>query len=153
MLVRQVLPLLLTFAINKEPIVGRTRFQKMIFLLLQHARFFKNRYDFNPHDYGPYSQELQDDIDYLIVENYLSEEKRTIDEGKIRYEYSITREGSSLLKSIMSDSKLDKKYQFTRVLEISDKIKNKVNHQDLHSLLSDIYQEYPEYAKYSKFQF
>lgn len=153
MLVRTVLPLMLTFVNNKEPIGGRTRFQKMVFLLSQHARFFKNKYDFIPHDYGPYSQELQNDIDYLIKEGFLTEDRRTIEGGKIKYEYSITTKGESFVNGILSNKKLNKKFQFSLVSKLSDEIKNELNHQDLYSLLSEIYQEYPEYAKYSKLQY
>lgn len=153
MLVRTVLPLILTFVNNTEPIGGRTRFQKMVFLLSQHARFFKNKYDFIPHDYGPYSKELQNDIDYLIKEGFLTEDRITIEDGKIKYEYSITAKGESFVNDVLSNEKLDKKFQFSRVLELSDEVKNELNHQDLYSLLSKIYQEYPEYAKYSKLQY
>ena len=144
---------MLSFANNADPIGGRTRFQKMIFLLSQHAKFFKNKYDFDPHDYGPYSQELQDDIDNLIREKFLTEERRTIEGGKIRYEYSITDKGESLVNRVLSNEHFEKKFRFSKILELSNEIKNDLNHADLYLLLSEIYEKYPEYAKYSKFQY
>ena len=152
MLVRTTLPLLLTFANDGEPIEGRTRFQKMIFLLLERAKFFTNRYDFAPHDYGPYSQELQSDIDYLIKEGYVIEERKTREEGKIKYAYSITKNGTAFANRILSNEQLNK-FQFSKILELSNEVKDKINHKDLFLLLSEIYDKYPEYAKHSKFRY
>lgn len=153
MLVRTTLPLMITFANDGEPIEGRTRFQKMIFLLLMRAEFFKNRYDFEPHDYGPYSKELQSDIDHLIKEGYVSEKRKTREEGKIKYAYSITKEGAAFVNHIISDEGLNRKFQFSNILELSNKVKGELNHKDLSLLLYEIYDEYPKYAKYSKFQY
>ena len=152
MLVRTTLPLLLTFANGGEPIEGRTRFQKMIFLLLERAKFFTNRYDFTPHDYGPYSQELQSDIDHLIREGYVAEDRKTREEGKIKYAYSITKNGTAFVNHILSDEQLNK-FQFSKILELSNEVKDEINHKDLFLLLSEIYDKYPEYAKHSKFQY
>ena len=153
MLVRTTLPLLLTFANDGEPIEGRTRFQKMIFLLLERAKFFTNRYEFVPHDYGPYSRELQSDIDYLIREGHVTEERKTREEGKIKYVYSITKDGTSFVNHIISNEKLNNEFQFSNILELTNEVKNDLNYKDLSLLLSKIYDEYPEYAKYSKFQY
>ena len=144
---------MITFANDGEPIEGRTRFQKMIFLLLMKAKFFKNRYDFQPHDYGPYSKELQSDIDHLIKEGYVTEERKTKEEGKIKYAYSITKDGTAFVNHIISDEELNSKFHFSNLLELSNEVKGKLNHKDLSSLLYEIYDEYPEYAKYSKLQY
>ena len=125
----------------------------MIFLLLEHTDFFTNRYDFTPNDYGPYSQELQSDIDYLIKEGHITERRKTIEEGKIKYTYSITNYGMSFVNNIILNEKWDTEFHFSMVLELTNKIKDELNHKDLYSLLSEIYSKYPEYAKHSKFQY
>lgn len=153
MLVRQTLPLIITYANNGEAIEGRTRFQKMIFLLLKHGNFFNQQYDFIAHNYGPYSTELQSDIDDLIREGFLEVNFKTVEEGKIKYEYAITSGGISLLQKILSDNVLNKKFKFSKTLAIAEKIKAEINSKDLASLLSDIYEEYPGFAKYSKYEF
>lgn len=153
MLVRQALPLIITYANDGQPVEGRTRLQKMIFLLLEQAQFLKHSYDFVAHNYGPYSPELQSDIDYLIREGFLVENYKTVEEGKIKYEYTITTIGGSLIKKILVNKELNKKFRFSKILEIAEKIKSDVNTKDLPSLLSEIYQKYPDYAKYSKYQF
>jgi len=153
LLVRQALPLIITYANDGQPVEGRTRLQKITFLLLEQAQFLKNRYDFVAHNYGPYSPELQSDIDYLIREGFLDDNHKTVEEGKIKYEYTITAIGSSLIKKVLANKKLNKKYKFSKILGIAEKIKSDVNAKDLSSLLSEIYQKYPDYAKYSKYQF
>ena len=63
MILRQAYPLLLAHACGMDPIRGRTRFQKMMFLL--HEEMEKEGAGgrmglrFVPHYYGPYSGMLQ----------------------------------------------------------------------------------------------
>jgi uncharacterized protein YwgA len=64
---------MLAHANNGEGIAGRTTFQKMIFILQNKPPWTKLKYSFIPHDYGPYSQELQVDIDDLIASGLLRE--------------------------------------------------------------------------------
>lgn len=153
MLVRQTLPLILTYANNGEPVEGRTRFQKMLFLLRERANFFEEGYDFIPHNYGPYSTELQNDIDDLIREGFIMSNFKTVEEGKIKYEYVITGGGASILEKILSNKSLDRKFKFSKVLELAEEIKHEVNNKDLSSLLADIYKEYPDFARYTKYEF
>ncbi|MGI0093497.1 MAG: hypothetical protein ACREA8_05290 [Nitrosotalea sp.] len=132
---------------------GRTRFQKMIFLLRERANFFKHNYDFVPHNYGPYSRELQNDIDSLIHDGYIIMNLKTVEDGKIKYEYAITGDGSLILQKILSDKELGKKFKFSKIVELAEEIKNEVNGKDLRSVLTDIYREYPDFAKNSQFEF
>lgn len=153
MLVRQTLPLILTYANDGQPVEGRTRLQKMIFLLLEQASFFKHRYDFVAHNYGPYSPDLQSDIDDLIREGFLLVNYKTVEEGKIKYEYTITSIGASFITKILANKVLNRKFKFSKILELTKEIKSDVNTKNLSSLLSEIYQRYPDFARYSKYQF
>ena len=152
MLVRQTLPLILTYANEGESVEGRTRLQKMIFLLLEQAPFFKHRYDFVAHNYGPYSPELQSDIDDLIREGFLVVNYKTVEEGKIKYEYTITSIGASFITKILAN-RVNRKFKFSKILELAKEIKSDVNTKNLSSLLAEIYQRYPDFARYSKYQF
>ena len=60
---RGILKLLLLLKYH-GPIVGRTRFQKLVFLL-QTKYGINFGYNFIPYFYGPYSKKLQIDIDWL----------------------------------------------------------------------------------------
>jgi len=153
LLVRQTLPLILAYVDNGRPIEGRTRFQKMIFLLHKQTPFFKQKYDFVAHNYGPYSSELQNDIDDLIREGFLVGSFKTVEEGKIKYDYSITSIGASLITKLLANKDLNKKFKFSKILNLAEQIKNNVNTKDLSSVLSEIYQQYPDFAKRSKYQF
>jgi uncharacterized protein YwgA len=141
------------YANGGESVIGRTRFQKIVFVIQNQAKFYKERYHFMAHDFGPYSTELQKDIDDLIHTGFLRENKDTIDEGKIRYQYVITPVGATTLNRILGNGRFDRKFRFKRVLASASKVKAELNRRDLNSLLSDIYTRYPEYAKYSKYKF
>lgn len=151
MLIRQTLPLIIAYVNERESVEGRTRFQKMIFILQQQSKFFKQRYDFVPHDYGPYSPELQGDIDYLITKELLEEVRHTVEEGKIKYVYQITDKGTVTVKSILNSADLEKKFKFSRIADIATTVKNDLNRKHLPSLLADIYEKYPDYARFSVF--
>lgn len=125
----------------------------MIFLLHEFAPFFKQKYNFMAHNYGPYSPELQSDIDDLIREEFLIGSFKTVEEGKIKYEYSITNHGASFITKILENKDLDKKFKFSKIRKLAEQIKTDVNTKDLSSLLAEIYQKYPDFARYSKYQF
>ena len=152
MLVRQTLPLIMSHACNGTPIEGRTRFQKMIFLL-QHKINLEYEYDFIAHDYGPYSSDLQYDIDDLISEDLMLENRHTVEEGKIKYEYVITANGASTLNNILSNASLNKKFHLSDIVRFAEEIKMEINNKDLTSLLYYIYHKYPDFARYSKYEF
>ena len=101
MLVRQMLPLIVSHACERTHVEGRTRFQKTVFLLQSRADFFRQKYDFIPHDYGPYSPDLQYDIDELIEKKLIDDELQTTDHGKIKYRYKITGEGTGIQLSLI----------------------------------------------------
>lgn len=152
MLVRQILPLVISHACDMTPVGGRTRFQKMVFLL-QHRINLDHKYDFIAHDYGPYSPDLQYDIDGLIREEMVVEKRRTVKEGRIKYEYEITAVGTAKLKNILSDRTMIKKFGLSKMIRAAEEIKADINEKDLKSLLSDIYREYPDFARYSRYKF
>lgn len=124
----------------------------MMFLLQQKINL-EHKYDFMAHDYGPYSPDLQYDIDNLISEEMMVEKRRTVKEGRIKYEYEITEVGISRLKSILSDRAMIRKFGMSKIVRAAEEIKADVNEKDLKSLLSDIYHEYPDFARYSKYGF
>lgn len=61
-------------------IVGKIRFQKIVYLLEQLG--LKSGLPFSYHHYGPYSEELANDIDFSqIIDGSISEEPRTTSNG------------------------------------------------------------------------
>lgn len=152
MLFRQIFPLFLAHARSREPIAGRTRLQKMMFLLQQQLKNIPQNYNFHAYDYGPYSSNLQSDVDNLIVEGYLQEIKMEMMDGKYMYRYQITNEGSDLVNSLLRSRKL-KKYGLKGIYKHCEQVKGEANHMNLNDLLKDVYTRFPDYAKFSVFKF
>lgn len=155
MLRRQLLPLALMYAHHKEPIEGRTRLQKMIFLLQKKFEEeegelpISDKYRFTPYDYGPFSQPLYADLDELrgkddVGEGLINERSATFDQGKIKYQYVLTRTGISFIEDELADDPT-----FREILDVAEEIKEEFNHLSLQEVIERVYSEYPEYAENS----
>jgi len=93
--------LILALKNSSEAVIeGRTKLQKMVFLLKEmHGVNFS--YNFTPYFYGPYSLDLQTDMDYLVSLGLVEETRESTASG-IRYNYELTEEGSRLADSLKS---------------------------------------------------
>jgi len=80
---------------------GRTRLQKMIFLLKEKDGV-NFGYDFIPYHYGPYSQELQVELNLLEAAGLVQVKP----EDKNLYVYSLTEEGKNVARKI--EQKMDR---------------------------------------------
>ncbi len=137
---------------EKQPVEGRTRMQKMLFLLQQEYKSCDFQYRFHAYDYGPYSNTLQSDVDELIDQGLLQEEPEPLINGKCKYRYSITKKGIKLVEKILAEPK-NKKLQLKEIYESSEKIKKYANNLSINELLKDVYSRFPEYTKFSVFEF
>lgn len=156
-MLRQAYPLLLAYANESQPIMGRTRFQKMIFLmekeLAAHGARPVAKLGFIPYDYGPYSKALQQDIDGLIDEQLVKDDEiKSPDTGKIMYKYTITGTGSTMADLLMTEPEY-KACGFHDAYRILGGIKERINGMDIGDVLRRVYAEHPEYAMYSKYEF
>lgn len=154
----------MAYACDSEEIHGRTRFQKMIFLMEQGMKRRKGaggkaegegrpmpNLGFVPFDYGPYSKTLQQDVDTLVEERRLSEERGDPSSGgRVMYTYAITRKGKRIAKMLVSDP-MYAEFRFGEAYEELEKIKKKFNGMGLPDLLKHVYGAYPEYASLSKY--
>jgi len=124
--------ILALLAIDNKPIHGKTKLQKMIFLLSQIIPELKEEVSYEAYDYGMYDSAVEDALDLLESENLIvvseSNEIRLMDKNS----------GEEALKS----------------LEIyKDKIREiKEMYNDLteDEMLAIVYTLFPEYAKYSE---
>lgn len=157
MIVRQGYSLLMVHANDREPVRGRTRLQKMMFLLHKETGV-EGKEDgsglgFVPHHYGPYSRHLQDDIEGLISEGMIKEEEVTGPAGQYMYRYRATEAGAGMAEALLHDPRY-KEYGFGGdVYEAICGIKSRVNGMPIRDLLEDVYARYPEYAQYSRYEF
>lgn len=156
LLVRQAYSLWMVHA-GGEPVRGRTRFQKMMFLLggemERMDRGGQTELGFVPHHYGPYSRQLQDDIEGLIGEGMIEERGEESQSGQYMYRYAITARGDGMARALLEDPRY-KKYGLDReAYEAVCRIKERVNGMEIRDLLEEVYAAHPEYAQYSKYEF
>jgi uncharacterized protein YwgA len=146
MIDRQLLPLVLMDANDKQPIEGRTRLQKMVFLMQQEFaekdESLPGEYQYIPYDYGPFAKKLYDDIDDLADRHVIDEDPETIEDGKVKYYYRLGRRGDDYLHE-WSDAEVK------RVQKVAERIKRNYNEMPLPQLLDHVYTKYPEYAENS----
>ncbi len=79
------------------PILGRTKLQKIVFIL--NSRFGKfPDYAFSIHYYGPFSRDLAEELEYLRMQGLI--EEKPIELGDLtRFNIGITEKGKHLLHS------------------------------------------------------
>ena len=161
MLHRQVYPLLLAHACDSAPIRGRTRFQKMIFMMEQSLKkkgaegrrgeVAMPDLGFVPFEYGPYSKTLQQDVDELVNANLVHERDGRNQAGKVLYTYTITRNGGRIARKLVADAQY-RPYRFGDAHTELERIKSRFNDMDLPDLLRHVYESYPYYASRSKYE-
>ncbi|MBS3815630.1 MAG: helix-turn-helix transcriptional regulator [Hadesarchaea archaeon] len=143
---RKILPLTLIHANGGEPVEGRTRLQKMIFLIqkqVEESAPLEEEYNYFPYDYGPFSKDLYDDIDELVEEGLVKENLKTEEEDKKKYYYELTSKGREILEEELKTKELK---ELKKKIE---EIKSEYNEMNLPDLLEKIYSKYPEHAEKS----
>lgn len=146
---RKLLPLALMYADDQEPVEGRTRLQKMVFLLQQELvecdRMAEGlEYEFIPYDYGPFSKELYDDLDTMIDEDLVDDTEEPLSSGEVKYVYEIEDEGEEVVDSQYADEE-----EGAEILALAQEIKERYNDVLLSDLIEQVYSEYPHYAERS----
>lgn len=160
---------------HNEPIIGRTKLTKMIFLFEKelYQQFFKDKIadlpNFNAYLFGPYSKSLFDDLNFFISIGLIQTEETDIPVSVAdRYELAeildesidddwndATFENDNEeveLKYFLSENGL--RYVEDKIwAEFSDNqkenlrlFKSKINSISLHILLKYVYNKYPDYT-------
>ncbi|MHA1495560.1 MAG: hypothetical protein ACTSRQ_16275 [Candidatus Thorarchaeota archaeon] len=93
---------ILTLVSEHETIEGRTRFQKLVFLL-KTTNDIPFSFEFTPYYYGPYSYDLSDYLSNLVSFNLLEESRTHLRPDIYRYDYTLTNKGQEVLKKIRSE--------------------------------------------------
>jgi hypothetical protein len=110
--------LLLLQNMNNQIVKGRTRFQKIVFLLQEQG--INIGYKFKPYLYGPYSEELSDDVNMLTGLGFLAIDSEEIKSDGVvhdRYAYSLTEEGKETVRKIQERYKGQSLRDFTVNIE------------------------------------
>ncbi len=120
-----------------EPVAGRTKLMKELFLLQQRDKKVAPRYDFKPYDYGPFSQQIWSDLEELKVRGLIDSENLYPGET-----YFLTPRGVAVARVLWS-------HEDPKTLERIFDIKVRFNRMPLSQLLSYVYSSYPQYASKS----
>lgn len=116
---------------------GRSYVQKLMFLFQQETG--ENWFDFEPWDYGPFSRELYQVVDYCTDYDYVTEEEIEADDGVIRYHYS----AGAAIDDVFGHGDHDDLRAAAR--SVFDEYPT----DDLKELLDAVYTEYPAWARNS----
>jgi len=126
-----------------EPIRGKTRLQKEVFLTqknLREAGIF-TYYPFRPYKLGPYSNELYDDIEWMEYEGVVEVRKVNLGADGICAEFKITDKGRKEIEGKIERQHLDRAY------DVAKEIKNRFNFVNVVDLVRLTHNLYPEYVE------
>jgi uncharacterized protein YwgA len=138
---RSELLLLLLDVDKDQPIQGRTRLAKLLFLIqkeiVETAKLGPEgeKFDFSADRYGPFSDEIFDEIEFLSDIHFIT---RTGEEDAETFK--ITQQGTDYVKQ-----KIVPKIGERGIDEIK-RLRRKYASLDLRELLRYVYARYPEYA-------
>ncbi len=144
-----MLPLALLYATENHQINGRTRFQKLIFLMQKEGNLNKleptDTYRFEPYDYGPFSSDLYDDLDEHIERDLIEDSMEEMDEEEdiVEYKYQLKSEGKDFVKRHISSEEIQE------VVQEAKRIVHEYENMHLPELINIVYSKYPDYAENS----
>lgn len=122
--------------------LDRIRMQKAVFLVTQQSSMPWHRYEYEPYNWGPYSQDLSDDLQdcqsaRLVTLSFAS--------GARYGRYLLTPDGQAAVDMVWNS--LPK-----RTTDYLQAVRAWVTSKDFNSLLRDVYDEYPSYATKSRWR-
>ncbi|WNY24487.1 hypothetical protein [Methanolapillus millepedarum] len=123
---------------NNQPIKTKIEYQKLLFLVSTIFPQFKEDLDFEPYNYGPYSEVADVLIEEFMVMGYVL----TDTNQKAPY-YSLASDGLDEYTKIQSED------NFSEIRDIVDKTKRFVDELSDKELLVYVYVNYPEYIENS----
>lgn len=148
MIHRRLLPLALMYVNEDKPIEGRTRLQKMVFLMQKELEERSSAptldYEFIPYDYGPFSKDLYDDLDIMISQQFVDYIEEPLNSGNVKYVYELENNGKDLIESEPIDGEA-----LSEILQVAREIRARYGEMLLSKLIEFVYSEYPEYAERS----
>jgi len=133
--------LLMLSAGDGKPIAGKTRLIKMMYLAgLQLRKLGVEFYDFYIHHYGPFTSDIEKDLNSFIKDNYIRRETKEYGPGLLTNIYAITPEGQTKAKSVIAQ------LEDHRIKNIIDNVKIQYNDIPLSMLIMEVH-KHPETQK------
>ncbi|WP_276298819.1 hypothetical protein [Halorussus lipolyticus] len=137
---KEFLPLAILNSAEEGRVEGRTRFQKLIFLI-QNDFNVPEKFDYIPYDYGPFSKELCEEIERLERQGFVKRRQEQIPNGK-KYLYNLTDEGRAHFQQLEDSEPEEAK-------EAAETVEQTFNDVPISRLLEYVYNNYPDYAEES----
>lgn len=130
---------------NRESITGKTKFQKLIFLIEDELKKKGATSDFNfvPFRFGPYSSKLSFLIDEMIRKGFIKRIKKTFDNQEI-ISFSITEDGVRELVRLQQNENNE------NVIKVVRAFKSYFKKYPLDKLLMAVYKKYPQFTSKSE---
>ena len=125
--------LILLASANNEPIKGRLKLQKMMFLLSDKIEEIRNQSSYDADNYGPYSEVVDEEAQYLEQIGVLSSRP-----GEI----TLTKEGNEIAKELI-------KKENKNVLNALNEYKKFLNDLSSKEVLDYVYSAYPDMTEQS----
>lgn len=118
----------------------KTRLQKLLFLVQKELmnRGHKARYAFRPYKYGPFSQELYTDLEWLRINNLIEVKTNFDQKTGVTTEFIITNEGRNRLGILNSAS-------LQNIDETVKTVVEKYEHLSTTQLMDFVHEKYKEY--------
>jgi uncharacterized protein YwgA len=128
--------------VENEPIKGRTKLQKLLFLIQKSIP--KNSllvsYPFRPFKYGPFCKEVYDDLQFLKEEGLIKEEKEYLKEKGIYVKFKLTEKGQQKARELANTP------EGIELVKVVTDIKKKFNHMTVADLVEFTHEQYPGYV-------
>ena len=139
--------LLLLDADNGAPIHGRTRLEKLAFIIQMkvieglHLGVTNESYEFRPFNYGPYTKEVLDDLVSLQMVGLAQ-----IDgEPDTEQTFQITKQGQAAVQRLLADKRIP-----PILVEEIRKVKTVYGKLSLDKLIGLVYSQWPEFTEKSE---
>lgn len=126
-----------------KKVKGRTRFQKVVYLLKEKYGL-EMFYKFMPYYYGPYSDDLQSDIDILSRLGIISVETVSLSEGRVLYVHTLTDKGKRLT------NKIEKEMPNKQIKQLQSAL-NELNNLETEDLVKSAKEDMKNKFKYKVF--
>ena len=133
-----LIPLQLIDALGR--ITGKTRFQKLIFLIQKEAEregIEGLKIEYGIHYYGPFSSELASTIENLSLRGFIQENAEMTPSGYMRCDYRLTDKGRELLHNAIEKGAISPELR-----RIVQKIADDYGELPLPQLVQEAYRQY-----------
>jgi len=125
MYTREFIPLILLATSGTRPIIGRSRFHRMVYLSQKvlHAKnlLLKAHYTFDIVRNAPYAEELHQDLEAFIESALMVRDRDRLDGNEDSF--YITPEGVEVLDTMLKDDGVNRRCQLTDVIATIDELK------------------------------